>query len=72
LKHAFDASDDFVMFEQLATAGRSPAFLDCLDEPGVVFQHAVHGFDDELRGVPASAAGKVEGWLPSPATIRPA
>jgi hypothetical protein len=43
LKHALDAVDYFSMFEQLASAGRGPAFLDCLDEPGVVFQHPIRG-----------------------------
>jgi hypothetical protein len=59
LKHALDAGDDFGMFEQLAPASRSPAFLDCLDEPGVVFQHPVHGLHDELRGLSTGAVSKV-------------
>jgi hypothetical protein len=59
LKQAFDASDNFVMFEQVATAGRGAAFLDGLDEPGVVFKHAVHGFYNELCGLSAGARGEV-------------
>jgi len=47
------------MFEQLATAGRGPALFDGFDEPGVVFQHPVHGFHDELCGLSAGSVGKV-------------
>jgi hypothetical protein len=59
LKHALDACDDFGVFEQLASAAGSPAFLDCLDEPCVLFQHPVHGFHDELCGVPTGSLGNV-------------
>jgi hypothetical protein len=59
LNHALDACDDFGVFEQLAAACGSPAFLDSLDEPGVVFRHPVYGFHDELRGVPTGSLGKV-------------
>jgi hypothetical protein len=47
------------MFKQLASTGCGAAFLDRLDEPGVVFQHPVHRFDYELCGVAAGAAGEV-------------
>jgi hypothetical protein len=59
LGHALDSGYDFVMFEQLAATGRGAAFFDRLDEPGVVFQHAVHGFRNELRGLSAGTRGDV-------------
>jgi hypothetical protein len=59
LKHSLDAGNDFVMFEQLAAAGGGAAFLDGLDEPGIVFEHPVNGFLNELRGISAGARGEV-------------
>ncbi len=47
------------MFEQLAAARRGTAFLDGLNEAGIVFKYAVHGFDNELRGLAAGAPGEI-------------
>ena len=47
------------MFEQLAAAGRGPAFFDGLDKPRIVFKHAVHGFHNELRGLSTSTRSEV-------------
>jgi len=47
------------MFEQVATAGRGAALLDGLEEPGVVFKHAIHGFHNELCGLSAGSRGEV-------------
>jgi len=58
-KHALDAGDNVVVSEQLAAAGRGTAFLDSLDEAGIIFKHSVHGFDNELRGRPAGARGEI-------------
>jgi hypothetical protein len=46
------------MFQQLASPRRVPAFFDCFDEPGIVFEHSVDRFHNELRGVTPVRAAK--------------
>jgi hypothetical protein len=43
------------MIEQFATAGCGATHLDSLDEVGVIFEHSVNGFLDELRWILARA-----------------
>ena len=47
------------MVEQFAAARRGPAFLNSFNETGVIFEQAVHRFDDELGSIAASTAGEV-------------
>ncbi len=47
--------DHLVMIEQFATAGCGATHLDSLDEVGVIFEHSVNGFLDELRWILARA-----------------
>lgn len=51
LKHVLDAGNNFVMFEQFATSRRGASFLDSLDKPSVILEHAIHSFLDKLRGI---------------------
>ena len=43
------------MLQQIATACRSPSFLDSFDEAGLIFQHPINRFFDHLRSIFAAA-----------------
>jgi hypothetical protein len=52
-----DACDDFVMLQEIATAGGGETLLNGVDEIGFVFQVAVHGVLHDLLGILAGAGG---------------
>ena len=47
-KGLFDSGHDLVMVHQVPTPGGGSAILNGFNETGIVFKHAVNGFDDEL------------------------
>jgi hypothetical protein len=51
-EHSFNSGDDFVVLDQLSAASLGAVF-DGFDRAGVVFEHAIHGFYYQLRGLPA-------------------
>ena len=57
VQHLLDTFHYFLVFKQFTAASGSATFLDGLDKPGIVFQHAVDGFLDHLRGWLATTNG---------------
>jgi hypothetical protein len=51
--------------QQCASAGVGSAFLDGLEELGILFQHVIDGFFNKRRSILTRASGKVakEGFL---------
>ena len=59
LEKPVDASNHFVVFQQCAATGGSPAFLDCGGEARFVLEQAVNRFLNHLRGGFAESVDKL-------------